>query len=380
MTIPSTSIPTTGARRAVALADTLAAVASMLGLLAILAPSLDRTPPAPIVHSMKNLRTLLGALECYAADWDGRQFTAVPDDLGVAGGSCEEYYQQFGCYSPMVAGWSCEGPLYGLYSVWTPCDGFVSGGGCTGAVLTLPLHLDPALPRGVFRIPQTKGIHDYVAGRFHDPTFYLPQDRKAYAAVQPFLGEECEFVAEAGTVPSSYALSPAAMYHPEVFRAPSQGGFQHPDTLADGYESPAVAQARFPQLKTWLIEHNWLHDPPGDCNPAYEDPFGFFSDACDPYLFNHGADAAPVALFFDGSIAQLRTGDVVEDDARVLKQTGGVDGLWSRDTPFGETGYFGDASFDGTVVSHHILTTGGILGRDTLRRPSPAPGTGDTSR
>jgi len=61
---------------------------------------------------------------------------------------------------------------------------------------------------------------------------------------------------------------------------------------------------------------------------------------------------------------------VAEDDARVLQQTGGVDGLWSRDTPFGESGYFGDLSFDGIVVSHHVLTTGGILGRDRLRRPA----------
>ncbi len=367
MTTPKNTITPAGARRAVAIADTLVALASMLGLLAILAPSLDRTPPAPIVHSMKNLRTLLGALECYAADWDGRQFTAVPDDLGAVGGTCAAYYQQFGYYPPMIAGWSCEGHLYGAWP-------------CQAAQLTLPMRLDPALPLGVFRIPQTKGIHDYVGGRFHDPTFYLPQDRKAYAAVQPFLAEDCEYVAQAGTVPSSYALSPAAMYHPDVFRAPSQGGFQHPDTLADGYKSPAVTQARFPQLKTWMNEHNWLHDPPADCNPLYEDPWGGFSGACDPYLFNHGAGAAPMTLFFDGSIAQLLTGQVVEDDALVLKQTGGVDGLWSRDTPFGESGYFGDASFDGTVVSHHILTTGGILGRDTLRRQSPAPDTGDTSR
>jgi hypothetical protein len=55
----------------------------------------------------------------------------------------------------------------------------------------------------------------------------------------------------------------------------------------------------------------------------------------------------------------------------MLKMTGGVDGLWSRDTPFGESGYFGELSFDGTTVSHHILTTGGIRGRDTLRGSTP---------
>ena len=78
--------------------------------------------------------------------------------------------------------------------------------------------------------------------------------------------------------------------------------------------------------------------------------------------------ARPLTLFFDGSIAELRTGDVVDDDAQVLKGTGGVDGLWSRDTPFGSLGFYGDWTHDGTIVSHHVLTTGGILGRDRLSR------------
>ncbi len=57
-------------------------------------------------------------------------------------------------------------------------------------------------------------------------------------------------------------------------------------------------------------------------------------------------------------------------DQQILEQTGGVDGLWSRDTPFGTSGYFIDVGYDGVPLSHHILTTDGILGRDTL---GPAP-------
>ena len=201
--------------------------------------------------------------------------------------------------------------------------------------------------------------------------FFSPLDRKAYEAVAPVFDDGCEFSASAGTVPSSYALSPAAMYHPEVLRAVSAGGFQHPDTFDVGYESPAVTQVRYAPLKTWLIEHNWLRTPPGECNPDYSDPIGGYSEACDPYLFNHGADARPSTLFFDGSIAGLRSGDVVADDARILEQTGEVDGLWSRDTPLGEDGYFGQFSFDETRVSHHMLTTDGILGRDRLDGGAP---------
>lgn len=102
----------------------------------------------------------------------------------------------------------------------------------------------------------------------------------------------------------------------------------------------------------------------------FVDPYGGFSEDCDPYLFNRGADARPLAMFFDGSVRSLRTGDVEAADAQVLDQTGGVDGLWSRDTPLGENGYFGDLSVDGTNVSHNVLTTDGILGRDTPARPA----------
>ena len=52
----------------------------------------------------------------------------------------------------------------------------------------------------------------------------------------------------------------------------------------------------------------------------------------------------------------------------VMGGTKGKTGLWSRDTPFGETGYGGEYSIDGSVVSHHILTTDGIKGRDILSR------------
>ena len=51
-------------------------------------------------------------------------------------------------------------------------------------------------------------------------------------------------------------------------------------------------------------------------------------------------------------------------DALLIGQTG--EGLWHRATPLGPNGYFGDVSFDGTIVSHHILTIDGIRGRDTL--------------
>jgi hypothetical protein len=54
-------------------------------------------------------------------------------------------------------------------------------------------------------------------------------------------------------------------------------------------------------------------------------------------------------------------------DARLLQQLGDY-GLWHRETPFGDDGYLVGDSWDFlTNTSFHILTTDGILGRDTMR-------------
>ena len=220
--------------------------------------------------------------------------------------------------------------------------------------------------RGSFRFPNPLGLHEYVNDRFLDPVYYAPEDALAYAQAEPLFDVELEYAGGSTTIPSSYCFSPAAMLDPDVLRAPSEGGFQDPMDLDFGYRSPPVDAARYPDLKTWIIEHNWLRGPPGPCNPGFMEPLGEYSPDCNPYLFNQGADAAPLTAFFDGSIRRLRSGDVAADDQLVLEFSGGVDGLWSRDTPLGSEGYFGDFSFDGIVVSHHVLTTGGILGRDRL--------------
>ncbi len=60
-------------------------------------------------------------------------------------------------------------------------------------------------------------------------------------------------------------------------------------------------------------------------------------------------------------------------DSQVLSQTGGMDGLWHRGTPFGADGYVISSGFDFVPLSHHVLTTDGILGRDTLGGTVAAP-------
>lgn len=102
---------------------------------------------------------------------------------------------------------------------------------------------------------------------------------------------------------------------------------------------------------------------PAATNPAYAGGYT-------PYYFNHGIDATPIAMFFDGSVDVLPNAQVVADDDTV--QLGGGPGLWSRDA-LGVNGYYGAQSYDGTIVSHHVLTIDGILGRDVLSA-EPADG------
>ncbi|MHC4093892.1 MAG: hypothetical protein ACYSVY_27080 [Planctomycetota bacterium] len=157
---------------------------------------------------------------------------------------------------------------------------------------------------------------------------------------------------------SSYCRSPAALYHPDVWRSNAAGGWQAPWELDHGYQMAGLFQATYPDLKTHMMEHSWLQGPPAECNPAFL--------GCEPYYFNHGIDSTPAALFFDGSVRLLPNEEVLWADFQVLSQTNGVDGLWHRGTPFGPNGYLIADGWDFAPLSHHVLTTDGILGRDTL--------------
>ena len=145
-----------------------------------------------------------------------------------SGGDCLAYGQGCGSIPTVVVG-QCDG----FFWVFPSCN-----------ALTLPITLDASPAYGLFRLSHLiQVMHDYVGGRVYDPTYFSPLDKKAHKTASPLFDHECEFVpgvGGSGIVPSSYAMSPAAMYHPGVLRAPSAGGFRHPDTFSRGYESPAI--------------------------------------------------------------------------------------------------------------------------------------------
>ncbi|MHC4383144.1 MAG: hypothetical protein ACYTES_20370 [Planctomycetota bacterium] len=344
-------------------------------LLAAILPSIARAQGSSgVQQSMSNLATLGVAHVIYALDWDDRQVTWVKDDLGVFGGDVEAYNDAAGtcsgwpwpypaeCQPAIIAGRGCDGLPWGYWP------------NHSNRFMLQPMNF-PSGPQGSgiagwgnWRVPNPKSFHDYVNGRYHDPGFYAPNDTVILERVQGCLESACEYVSDdiscnAGW--SSYAFSAAAMFHADVWRTNADGGWQAPWTLDHGYEAPRLFQATYPDLKTHMLEHSWLQGPPAECNPAWS--------GCVPYWFNHGIESTPVTLFYDGSVRLLPNTEAFAADQLVLQQTGGVDGLWHRGTPFGEDGYFIPEGYDGTPLSHHVLTTEGILGRDTISSAAPIP-------
>jgi type II secretory pathway pseudopilin PulG len=358
--------------------ELLVVVLAITLLLAALLPSIARAQGASgVQQSMSNLTTLGVAHILYALDWDGRQVTWVKDDLGVYGGDVMDYNDAVGfcvdyyppeCQPPISAGRGCSGITWAFWPHQS------------NRIMLQPINF-PGPPNdssfvdgfGHWRVPNAKTFHDYVYGRYHDPVFYAPDDTVVLERLEGCLDTPCEFNADAygddffECQPgfSSYALSPAAMFHPDVMRPNAAGGWQSPSALDHGYESPGLFQASYPDLKTLMIEHNWVQSPPAECNPVFS--------GCEPYWFNHGIGSTPVTLFYDGSVRLLPNTEVFTADQQVLKSTGGIDGLWHRGTSFGQDGYFIADGFDGTPLSHHVLTTDGILGRDTLAGALPGP-------
>ncbi len=331
---------------------------------------------AGVQQSMANLVAQSAAHLMYAADWNGRQVTYLVDDLGFYGGDLGVYNAAIGCsgggldpscHPPIMAGIGPSGN-----GSWVPWAYWST---TSGSLMMQPINF-PGLPNesitydgwGYWRFPQARPIHDYLNGRYQDPVYYAPNDTSVVGPLEPCIDQPAEFVpepAECNPAWSSYCLSAAAMFHPDAFRSNAAGGWQAPWTLDHGYETPGLFQATYPDLKTHLIEHSWVQNPPAPCNPSFFD--------CEPYYFNAGLGSSPVSLFYDGHIRLLPNSEVLAADQQVLAQTGQVDGLWHRGTPFGADGYFIPYGFDGVQLSHHVLTTDGILGRDTLSGTSPMP-------
>jgi prepilin-type N-terminal cleavage/methylation domain-containing protein len=370
--------------RGFTIVEILVVVSIIALLIAILLPAIGKARDAARqTQSSGNLRNLAVANMTYASDWGDRQFTGCPDDLGIVSGDPVAYNSSVGCMGQLLAGYDQNGSLFGAWCGGSLCPNWVSGDDLQWS-LTFHLLYQPisynvpqaAIIFGGFRTPNNKAFNNYVGNRFYDPIFWAPKDTIPLRLAEPFFEFPEEFrVPEnenevSRIVWSSYIWSPSAMFHPEVH---SSCGWRNPREFAAAYKSPAVGQCRFPELKTWMLEHHWLQHNESEANPSF--------DGEDPsWMFNQGYNSSPITMFFDGHVAPAGTRAAMDADgrARVLSEQNNLcgtcdagsncqTGLWNRDTQFGADGYYQQYAYDTLVdTSFHILTTNGIRGRDFL--------------
>jgi prepilin-type N-terminal cleavage/methylation domain-containing protein len=339
------------ALRGFTIVELLVVISIIALLVGILLPAIGKArDSARLRQSSSNLRQLAGAHHIYASEWNDRQYQLSRDNFGAFGATNLAGYMSAdpANFYNIPLGWA-NGFLW-IFSPTScpPCFEPIAFGG-SGF--------------GFFRVPNTPAMTQYLSGRMYDPVWWAPKDR---VLLDEMGVEECfehpgELCLPEGGQPfyveTSYCLSPAALYSPDVFSPPAPHGlgWQDPWSLAGGFRVPAMSQSRYPDLKTHILEHSWLQNPPTECNPNLlsTNPF----TECEPYYFNHGVESRPVTLFYDGHVAVIGTEQAQRSDYQHRTQAGY--GLWSTDTPFG-----GPDGYDSTATSFHILTTDGILGRD----------------
>jgi type II secretory pathway pseudopilin PulG len=365
--------------RAFTIVELLVVVATIGLLIGILLPAIGKArEQALLTRSEANLRQLGVAHATYAGEWNDRQFTLCDDNLGRYGSNAPQAMESYQLanglsHPPLILGWGPDGGLWAY---------FFGNVGDNNAILqpisfTGPLDGEDVGDNyafGWFRMINCRQFSRYLNGRFYDPVFYAPKDRMAWTTAELCMQSPGEFCfinsqSEVGNVEggnriivlSSYCLSAAALFSPDVFGSSATGGFQDPWTLDSGFRCPSMSQARYADLKSHMVEHHWLQQTRADCNPAF---VGYNFGGCEPYYFNHSWESVPVTLFFDGHVEGLGVRQAEAADTRHAVQSG--EGLWSRDTPFGSDGYFIGVGYDFAATSFHILTTEGIRGRDRL--------------
>ena len=370
--------------------ELLVVISIITMLIAILLPAIGKARNAArLTQSQGNLRNLAVSNDTYAADWSDRQFTSCPDDLGLVGGQGVAYNQRIGCMSQQIVGYDADGALWGWW-----CGGGICNFNTGSQHWTANFHHSfvPHSPVekyfGSFRIPTTKAFNSYVGDRWYDPVFWAPKDVIPWRIAENFFDYPGEFTPfdpsnddEQKVAYSSYVWSPSAMFHPEVS---SHCGFSSPfqsNTFPAAFKSPTVAQCRFPDLKTRMIEHHWLQHNESESNPS-------FMGADTSWVFSQGYNSAPATLFFDGHVAVKGVQAAMDADDRALARyaadqdycqrecrggrgAGCEGGLWNRAmaTAFGhgENGYGGESAYDNLVrTGMHMYTTDGIMGRDFL--------------
>jgi prepilin-type N-terminal cleavage/methylation domain-containing protein len=369
----------------------LLVVVAIIGLLvAILLPAIGKARDnAQMTQSQSNLRNIGQAAAIYGSEFQDRQWTACADDIGTFQGDCTRYANRR-CSPQLTLGFDPEGVTVGFFIPQANgCGTRFPGATCDVGRAYWPCDFNQATGNfGSWRLINAKSFNKYVGGSFYSDVFYAPKDRVTIEAARRFKEEGTDY---AGTlqdaVLSSYVWSPAAMWAPDVLS--SRNGFVPPQSLPGAFRSPTSSQARFSDLKTRVIEHQWLQNLPsgldamtgskwgaGEANPDSFSPASRSKTM--PWYFNEGYMSSPNALFFDSHVAQLGVQEAIDSNNRVSQQNQSATNLAQRGTFFPkgaistlpssyQFGAYDNGAYNNNRgCGYHVFTVDGILGRDTV--------------
>jgi prepilin-type N-terminal cleavage/methylation domain-containing protein len=366
--------------------ELLVVVAIIALLISILLPAIGRARDAALVtQSLGNLRNLGAACAAYGADYNDRQFTAVPDEIGMYGNYCVDACNQMSqtqCIPQMLLGWDANGGLWGYWLKGTPercrtwprtCgENFVTYQACDYWGTCGSSSSGQTRFLGSWRLTNCKAFNSYVNGRYYDKTFWAPKDTFTLSLVEEYFSSPSEFSVNtnADYAEPTYCWSPAAMWSPDVLAwtrrsgtgaAACVGVAPTRTTMPGAYKSPTSSAAQYPSLKWRMWEHQWLQNREGgETNQVFSDPT--------PWFYNQGYNSAPAVMCFDGHTQIVSITGIQQDNDLASSQG---QPLWFN-CGGGINAYYANASYDNLTkglgaVTAGILTTDGVLGRDMLR-------------
>ena len=386
--------------RGICLTECVAVAASFAITTAIIIPaagSLNRGSMES--DALGRIRRLSQAHSFYATDFDDRVITHTVDDLTSFGSNMSSAIQSWDSWNA-----SQEEPYYpnpdfpdstshpGLRLGWGSSDCVADPDvqsyyvyqpqfNSANATLLSPIYLSGPLAwlHGIGSYQQTncRGFRAYVGQKYYTRTFYSPLDYGAMevlergqgpAAYLPRAIPDCDVEylnlppGSFGTLPlfSSFSISPALLFNPEILG--KERLITDPFTTEDGLNTPSFSQCRHPQLKTeWLQEYaSYTAACGGSASPFRR------SLACGQVSHIRKNTTPIPTAFMDGSTSLTTNSQFERDNRRVLRQERiHKAGLWHEFEGLNQT-------YGTRILTRHLLTVDGILGRDLLDR-TPAP-------
>ena len=127
---------------------------------------------------------LVQGMYTYAADWEGRQWTKVPDEMSDYDGDIDTYNDQVRCVESMILGTDSQGLVWGWWMNGYLCSSSSPG---SSNEQTFDQLFQPYSIMGDFEFYRdtdgahslfhTRGFREYVASSLHDGVFYQPGSR-----------------------------------------------------------------------------------------------------------------------------------------------------------------------------------------------------------